>query len=144
MLNNEWKMVKGTATASDECSGVAAKKNADGTVSIAYEAYGGLKVLNLSKVSDIADTEVSSENFDAAVSAVQNASGDDWEAMIMILSDGVAYPAYIDDCNVVTVLPNGDNALSEEPEVDEGFEYEAEEFDTVDEELLRLFDFMEM
>lgn len=142
MLNEEWKVVTGMNTTDDDNSSIAARKTADGSVSIAYPAYGGIKIVTLTGVPEFADKEVSSEVFDNQMSIIRQSAGDDWEAMFFIISDGIVYAAYVDDCNIVTVVPSNDMTFNGDIDVDESLEFDTDEFCDVDEDLLRLFGYM--
>lgn len=143
MLNNEWKLVTGVNTTDDDNNGVAARKTSDGCVAIAYPAYGGLKTVVLSGIRDLAtDEEVSTDVFDSQMAIVRQTAGDDWEVMVFPLVNGVVWSAYVDDCNVVTVLDNNGTQFSGDVDVDESNEFSADEFVDVDEDLLRLFGYM--
>ena len=137
MANNLWKQVEGFSNMGDDDERVMAKQDGDMT-SVAYSAYGGLKIVELSGVEDFGKFENTEVDFSLVISEC----GDDWEVAIPAICGGVNVIVVVDDNNNVSVIPmdeSEDVVSIETPEVQASDEYDADECVDLDEDLLRLF-----
>jgi hypothetical protein len=135
MLNNEWKQVAGFTNMGDDEENIFAKK-VDDVVSVAYSAYGGLKVVELTGV----DEEGTFANMEADYSTVISECGDDWEIAIPVVCGGETTIVVIDDTSDTAVIPFGEGVENvPSPVVASAEEYDADECQELDEDLLRAF-----
>lgn len=139
MLNNEWKVIKGYSNMGDDTDTIVARKGDDGKVFIGYMAYGGVKLVELVGIDDVAEVEESGDVFSEIISEC----GDDWEVAIPVKISEVSAIVVIDSNSSTSLIKKDGVADVERPSVDFSVEYEAEELDELmeeDEELLRALD----
>lgn len=137
MANNLWKQVEGFSNMGDDDERVMAKQDGE-TTSVAYSAYGGLKVVELTGIEDFGKFENTEVDFSLVISEC----GDDWEVAIPAVCDGVSIIVVIDDNSNVSVIPmnESDDVVSVAvPDVETSEEYDSDECADLDEDLLRLF-----
>lgn len=135
MLNNEWKQVAGFTNMGDDEEEIFAKK-VDNVVSVAYSAYGGLKVVELTGI----DEEGTFTNMEADYSTVISECGDDWEIAIPVVCGGKTIIVVVDDTSDASVIPFGEGVEDiPTPSVESSEEYDADECQDLDEGLLRAF-----
>ena len=128
MITNEWTIVEGFSNMGEADENIAARRTGD-VVQVAYMAFSGIKVVELSGVEDI-DLPVG-----ASYLYFANTFGDDWEIGIYV-KKGDEYVAVAIDSNsdVVSV----DSSI----ECESSEEYDCDSVSELDEELLELYGLM--
>lgn len=136
MLENKWKQVEGFSNMGDDDESIFAKKVADVT-SIAFSAYGGLKIIEVTGIEDFGKFENTSADFSVVISEC----GDDWEIAVPVIIDGTPVILATDDNSTATVIPMEENEVISvaTPDIVSAEEYDADECDDLEEDLLRLF-----
>lgn len=135
MLTSEWKEVSAISNLGEDDDRVVGHI-VNGSVEVAYLAYGGLKIASLTGVKDIPDVS----------SGIPNVSefsglGDDWEVGInaVVEIDGAAQICYlaIDSCDCLSCV----NHPETEGKLDvDTCEYDSDDFDELDQDLIEFFD----
>lgn len=136
MLENKWKQVEGFSNMGDDDESIFAKK-VDDVTSIAFSAYGGLKVIEVTGIEDFGKFENTSADFSVVISEC----GDDWEIAVPVIIDGTPVILATDDNSTATVIPMEENEVISvaTPDIVSAEEYDADECDDLEEDLLRLF-----
>lgn len=136
MLDNKWKQVEGFSNMGDDDESIFAKK-VDGVTSIAFAAYGGLKIIEVTNIDDFGKFENTGVDFSVVISEC----GDDWEIAVPVIIGGVPVIIASDDNSMITVIPMEENEVITvaTPDVVSSEEYDADECDDLEEDLLRLF-----
>lgn len=136
MLENKWKQVEGFSNMGDDDESIFAKK-VDDVTSIAFSAYGGLKVIEVTGIEDFGKFENTSADFSVVISEC----GDDWEIAVPVIIDGTQVILATDDNSTATVIPMEENEVISvaTPDIVSAEEYDADECDDLEEDLLRLF-----
>lgn len=136
MLENKWKQVEGFSNMGDDDESIFAKK-VDDVTSIAFSAYGGLKVIEVTGIDDFGKFENTSADFSVVISEC----GDDWEIAVPVIIDGTPVILATDDNSTATVIPMEENEVISvaTPDIVSAEEYDADECDDLEEDLLRLF-----
>lgn len=136
MLDNKWKQVEGFSNMGDDDENIFAKQ-VDGVTSIAFAAYGGLKIIEVTNIDDFGKFENTGVDFSVVISEC----GDDWEIAVPVIIGGTPVIIASDDNSMVTVIPMEENEVItvSTPDIVSSEEYDADECDDLEEDLLRLF-----
>jgi hypothetical protein len=136
MLNNDWNQIEGFTNMGEDVDDIFAKKVGD-TVCVAYYAFGGLKVLELSGVDDAGTFN----NTEADFSTVISECGDDWEIAIPVVCGANSVIVVVDDMGDTTAVPFGTGEVVDVkvPIVEASSEYDVDELGELDDELLAAF-----
>jgi hypothetical protein len=137
MLRNEWTQVVGFANMGEDDESIFAKASGD-FVQVAFTAYGGLKVIEISGIEDFSNFMNTEKDFSTIISEC----GDDWEVALPVVCAGQKIILVVDDLGDITAIPlcDGDNVpVSLPAEVTNMGEYDADEMEELDEDLLRKF-----
>ena len=136
MLDNKWKQVEGFSNMGDDDENIFAKQ-VDGVTSIAFAAYGGLKIIEVTNIDDFGKFENTGVDFSVVISEC----GDDWEIAVPVIIGGIPVIIASDDNSTVTVIPMEENEVITvlTPDIVSSEEYDADECDDLEEDLLRLF-----
>lgn len=99
MLNEKWMITDGVSNTGESSETVAARvynKN----VMVAYMAYGGIKIIELSGVSDFCGKE----NVNVTDAEISEQVGDDYEVLLPVVIEGSNVVLIVDSMDSLTVV----------------------------------------
>lgn len=129
MKCNKWIKVEGYSNMGEDYEYLVAKLDGT-TLSVAYMAFGGVKIVELSNVTDVLEINL------ASIAEVVAEFLDDWEIAIPIESNGNKITVIVDSISEVTTYGGEEcpvTVLSAE-------EYDSDTLDELDADLLKAFD----
>ena len=143
MKNGEWKEIFGLSNMGDDEERVFAMMSSDNVLTVAYSAYGGVSTVELTGVHDCYTPDNAPLDSSAMFDSVIAECGTDWSVAILATTDAGTVIIVTDECSDVKVINAG---CTNEKQVDNPTpvsvvstdEYDADECEELDEELLRL------
>ena len=138
MLKNKWETVCGISNLGEDDCSVAIRLNDDGTTQIAFAAFSGLKVIELTNVSD----GVTGTFSDNDVAMVEHWVDDYYDVAFKAIVDDREAIIVIDECDKVTLIDTSNSKAfwSGNPVyVTDVSEYSCHEYDELSDELLAIF-----
>lgn len=139
MKKGNWSVVGGMSNLGEDCVTVAGILNEDST-QVAFAAYSGLKILNITGVDDMVEQGLSMQE----LQAVNHVVGDFWDVTFKAIVNGEEVLVVVNECDNVTLIDAASmtEVNNQEVEVDYSEEFDASMYDELDSNMLYLFDYL--
>lgn len=139
MKKGNWSVVGGMSNLGEDCVTVAGILNEDST-QVAFAAYSGLKILNITGIDDMVEQGLSMQE----LQAVNHVVGDFWDVTFKAIVNGEEVLVVVNECDSVTLIDAASmtEVNNQEVEIDYSEEFDASMYDELDSNMLYLFDYL--
>lgn len=139
MKKGNWSVVGGMSNLGEDCVTVAGILNEDST-QVAFAAYSGLKILNITGIDDMVEQGLSMQE----LQAVNHVVGDFWDVTFKAIVNDEEVLVVVNECDSVTLIDAASmtEVNNQEVEIDYSEEFDASMYDELDSNMLYLFDYL--